>query len=73
MNEHDEATTQVSYLTLLRLSLDVLNRRIRLWVTMALSFGLFAAALYRPSPLRILAASLFTLMVHLPMAFRKEN
>jgi hypothetical protein len=58
---------------LMRLAMTTLAQRAYRWAVLAGSFTLFAAAVYRPEPWRILAASLFTLMVLVPLAYRDRQ
>lgn len=59
--------------SLLALALDVLARRVFVWAMALLAFGLFAFCVWRPAPWSILAASLFTLFVYVPLSLRKEE
>lgn len=52
---------------LLRVTLDAIGAHARHWATLLLTFALFAYAAYRPETLRIVAATLFALIVHVPL------
>lgn len=57
----------------LAIALRILTMRVARWVVLAMSFALFSACMYRPSPLRLATASVFTLLASLPIWLRKEN
>jgi len=50
----------------IRVGINVLSARIMLLLAMALTFGLFAWAMYLPGTERIAAATIFALLVFLP-------
>lgn len=47
--------------------MKVLSARLVLLVTLGMTFALFVWAMYMPSPERIAAASIFTVLVFLPV------
>ena len=60
-------------LAILRDAIRVLGERALRWVVLAMSFTLFAYAVYRPEPWRIAASSIWTLMVHVPIAWKERR
>jgi len=68
-----EAVPTLTQLDLLRYSINVLANRAARWVTLLLSFSLFAAAVWYPDWKRLAAASAFTVLVHVPLWMRKEK
>lgn len=77
MSEQELAPT-LSQAKLLRLVMDSIAYRVRLWATLVLSFALFAWALMAPSDwrimtLRLLGAVAFTCIVHVPMWHRDKG
>ena len=71
-SEHDLAPS-LSQSQFLRIALDALSVRAARWLTLLFSFGLFAATLYRPSWLRLATAAAFTMLVHLPLWWKRET
>ena len=67
-----ERPPQLSHAQFLRLALETLGRRAQQWATLTLSFSLFAYAAWRPGLWSLLAASVFTLLTHLPLWLRRE-
>lgn len=63
----------LSHAQFLRIALDALSARAARWVAMLLSFGLFAAACWAPSWTRLAIAATFTVLVHLPLWWRREG
>ena len=55
----------------LRLALSVLSLRVVRWVTLLLSFSLFAVAVWKPDLWRIVAATAFTVLVNLPIWLKR--
>lgn len=58
---------------LLRRAVLMLAERVYTWVVLAMSFALFGYAVMKPEPMRILAASLWTLMIHVPLAWKERR
>lgn len=58
---------------MMRRAIMILGERVYIWVVLAMSFALFGYAVVRPEPLRILAASLWTLLIHVPLAWRERK
>lgn len=69
----DPQTEPIDQIRLIKLAMDTLAQRVYRWAVLAGSFALFAAAVYRPAPWRILAASLFTVFVLVPLAWRERG
>lgn len=67
-----ELAPRLSHWQMLRVALTALNRRAEQWATLLLSFALFGYAAWRPGLWTLLAASLFTLLTHLPLWLRRE-
>lgn len=59
--------------TILRMALDMLGQRAFKWAVFLAAFGLFAYAAWRPHVVTLLAASIFTLMTHVPLAWREKG
>ena len=60
-------------LTILNDALRVLANRVAVWVALGMSFGLFAYSIVKIDPWRILAASVFTLLVYVPLAWAERK
>jgi hypothetical protein len=73
MSDNQEVAPTLSQSQFLRIAFDALSVRAARWVTLGMSFGLFAAALYRPSWIRAVLVVSFTILVHLPMWFKREK
>ena len=58
---------------MMRRAIMILGERVYVWVVLAMSFALFGYAVVKPEPLRILAASLWTLLIHVPLAWRERK
>ena len=69
----DPTTEPIDQIRLVKLAMDTLAQRVYRWAVLACSFSLFAASVYRPEPWRILAASLFTMFVLVPLAWRERG
>jgi hypothetical protein len=59
--------------TVLRVAMDVLAVRGARWLALLMSFALFGAAVWWPSPWRLYAATGFTVLMAIPVWFRKEK
>lgn len=57
----------------LRIALSILADRALLWAVHASCFALFAYTAWQPVPLRLLTASLYTLLIYGPMAVRRAR
>jgi hypothetical protein len=58
---------------ILALSLQLLAARSIMVLSLLGGFSLFAWAVYQPDPLRIVAASLFAILVHMPVWYRRNK
>jgi hypothetical protein len=72
MSEQDEATVP-AYSQVLRVALDALSVRAARWVSLLMAFGLFVATVWYPSWIRLAAAATFTVLVNLPLWWRRET
>ncbi len=59
--------------TILALSLQILAGRSIMVLSLLGGFTLFVWTVYQPDPLRILAASLYAVLVHWPVWWRKKD
>ena len=59
--------------TVLRVALDVLTARAARWLALLMSFTLFGAAVWWPDRWRLAAAAGFTVLMAIPVWFRKEQ
>lgn len=59
--------------TMLRIALATLAPRVQKWATLAVASAFFGYVVYEPTTLRIVAASCFTVLVHIPTWFWKER
>ncbi len=62
-----------SHAQILRIAYEALAVRIARWITLAMSFALFAGAVWYPDWRRIVAAAGFTVLVNLPVWLRKAD
>ena len=72
MNDQEPAPP-LTLARLLRLTLDTLAYRVRLWATLVISAALLGYAAWQPVTPRIVVAVLFTLMVHVPLWWRDKG
>jgi len=73
MNETTETAPSLSHSQFLRIALEALSVRAARWASLLMAFGLFGAAVWYPDWKRLAAAAGFTLLVWLPMLFKKEK
>ena len=73
MNEHEEVAPALSHSEFLRIAFAALSVRSARWVTLLLSFALFAYDVIDPAWPRLAGATVFTLLVHCPLWFKKET
>jgi hypothetical protein len=59
--------------TVLALALSLLSARVIMILSLLGGFSLFAWAVYEPDALRILAASLYAVLVHMPIWWRRSE
>ena len=64
MTEQDQIKLMLQYISI---GTKVLSSKIYLFVTLFLTFTLFAWAMYDPNTLRVAIATLFSLIVFLPV------
>lgn len=72
MSETDTAPS-LSHAQFLRIALEALSVRIARWAVLLMAFGLFGASVWWPDWKRLVAAAGFTVLVWLPMLFKKER
>lgn len=65
--------TRLEPFAILKMALDTLAQRVYRWVVLAMSFSLFAYAMVKIDPWRILAASVFTLLILVPLAWAERK
>lgn len=70
--ETQEIAPSLSQSQFLKIAFDALSRRAARWVTLLMSFALYGAAVWYPDWKRIVAATGFTVLVNLPLWWRKE-
>lgn len=69
----EPAQLSIGQLAFLRHALAALGRAGTRWATLVMSFALFAWACWKPEPWRILTASFFTALVHVPLWWRARE
>ena len=62
----------LTHAQILRVTFEALGRRALRWVSLAMSFALFAYAAARPEPWRLVAAAAFTCACYLPFWWHRE-
>lgn len=72
-DEQEVTTTGPSYSQVLRVALDVLSVRVARWATLVMAGGFFGATIWKPSWIRLATAATFTILVNLPLWWRKEK
>lgn len=72
--EHDtpQVIERLDGYALMRMAIDMLGQRAFKWAVFLASVGLFAYAAWRPHVLTLLAASIYTLLTHVPFAWREK-
>lgn len=73
MGDGAATDTRLEPVAVLRMALDTLAQRVFRWTVLAMSFALFVWAVAKPDPWRLAAASVFTLMVHVPVAWGERR
>lgn len=68
-----ERAPSLSHAQFLRIALDALSVRAARWLTLILSFALFGYAILEPSWIRLAIAAAFTILVHVPLWWKKEG
>ena len=71
--ETQETAPSLNHATFLRIALEALSLRFARWMTLLGAFALFGAAVWSPDWKRIVAAAGFTVLVYLPMLFKREK
>lgn len=62
-----------AHFQILRIAITTLSARAARWTTLLMSFGLFAWAVGKPDWTRAAAAAAFTILVHCPMWFKRDQ
>jgi hypothetical protein len=73
VNETEEMAPSMSHSQFLRIALDALAARAARWVSLCMAFGLFLGATWYPSWIRLASAATFTILVNLPLWWRREK
>ncbi len=68
-----ETAPSMNHATFLRIAFEALALRAARWAALLIAAGLFGVAAWLPDWRRIVGASAFTLLVYLPLLFRKEK
>ena len=73
MSATDELAPSISHSQFLRIALDALSARAGRWVSLLMAFGLFLAATWYPSWIRLATAATFTVLINLPLWWRRDK
>jgi hypothetical protein len=68
-----ETAPSLSASQILLFSMKTLSLKVTRWVTLAMAFTLFGATVWWPDWKRLVAASAFTILVSIPLWFKKDR
>jgi len=68
-----DTAPDLSHAQFLRIALDALTARAARWLTLVLAFVLFGYCMLEPTWLRLATAAGFTVLIHVPLWWRRDK